>query len=188
MAAISSCLLWGLLPLSSNLKTVRNSPHLTSSAALPRVPVLQLLRSLGVLVLPNPGHGDCLAYAINHASYGYFPVASIRQRAQSFIANNPNVFAVRNLTAAERGSLGINGEWLTDNQAKVISVALQSDFLILDTPSSIARYMEHGAGNVTCLDYATCRAMMLSRRHDDQNPLRIIKYIAGHYEGVCWPP
>ena len=88
------------------------------------------------------------------------------------------------MSAQERESLGINGEWLTDNQMKVISVALESDFLILDTPSSLARYMEYGQGQVTYFDAATCRNVILNRRNDPMNPLRIIKYTPGHYEGV----
>ena len=89
-------------------------------------------------------------------------------------------------SAQERDSIGVNGEWLTDKQAKVISVALESDFLILDTPSSLARYVEYGQGDVTCLSSVTCRSMLLNRRNDNRNPLRIIKYTTGHYEGVCW--
>ena len=111
---------------------------------------------------------------------------SVRARAQLFIAAHPQDSVVRNLTAQERVSLGRNGAWLSDNQLKVIAVALQSDFLILDFPTSLARYMECGRGEVTYLSYTVCRNMMLNRRNDQANPLRIIKYTVGHYEGVCW--
>ena len=95
---------------------------------------------------------------------------------------------MQNLTAQERVSLGRNGAWISDNQLKVMSVALQSDFLVLDTPSSLARYVERGQGEVRYLTSdITCSCnMFATRRYDQADSLRIIKYTPGHYEGVCW--
>ena len=95
--------------------------------------------------------------------------------------------AVRALTAAEAASLVEDGIDLTDNQARIFSLAFSTDILFLDTPSNLARYVEHGAGEVRYLSDAQCRTMLLDRRLDNFNPLRIIKYTTGHYEGVCWP-
>ena len=33
---------------------------------------------------------------------------------------------------------------------------------------------------------AVCRTMLHARRNDAFNPLRIIQYTPGHYEGVQW--
>ena len=74
-----------------------------------------------------------------------------------------------------------------ENQARIFSLAFSTDILFLDTPSNLARYVEHGAGEVRYLSDAQCRTMLLDRRSDQFNPLRIIKYTTGHYEGVCWP-
>ena len=162
-------------------------PAVPAAPALPRARVLPLIRSLGLLVVRNPGHGDCLAYALSDASYGFFPAFSSRQRAQDFLSNNPAAPAVRALTAAEAASLVEDGVDLTDNQARIFSLAFSTDILFLDTPSNLARYVEHGAGEVRYLSDAQCRTMLLDRRLDNFNPLRIIKYTTGHYEGVCWP-
>ena len=162
-------------------------PAVPAAPALPRARVLPLIRSLGLLVVRNPGHGDCLAYALSDASYGFFPAFSSRQRAQDFLSNNPAAPAVRALTAAETASLVEDGVDLTDNQARIFSLAFSTDILFLDTPSNLARYVEHGAGEVRYLSDAQCRTMLLDRRLDNFNPLRIIKYTTGHYEGVCWP-
>ena len=94
---------------------------------------------------------------------------------------------MRALTAAEADSLVEDGVDLTDNQARIFSLAFSTDILFLDTPSNLARYVEHGAGEVRYLSDAQCRTMLLDRRLDNFNPLRIIKYTTGHYEGVCWP-
>ena len=73
------------------------------------------------------------------------------------------------------------------NQIKLCALALDTDILFLDAPSNLARYMERGAGNVTCLSEVQCRSILHGRRHDQIDPLRIIKYTPGHYAGVCWP-
>ena len=140
-----------------------------------------------LIQLPNPGQGDCFAYALADASYGAYPAASLRQRAQSFLVNNPALLAQHGLTAQEFALIGRNGEELTDQQARIFSRALATDILILDTPSNLARYISHGAGEVNYLPTDACRNMLHSRRNDLFNPLRIIKYTPGHYEGVCWP-
>ena len=59
--------------------------------------------------------------------------------------------------------------------------------MILDAPSSLARYVEYGEGEVRYLSDAVCRTLLRDRRNDHFNPIRIIKYTPGHYEGVVWP-
>ena len=51
---------------------------------------------------------------------------------------------------------------------------MSTDILFLDTPSSLAKYVEHGEGEVRYLSEAQCRTMFLDRRNDQFNPLRII--------------
>ena len=145
------------------------------------------IRSLGLLVVPNPGNGDCFAYAIDHASYGFFSAAQVRQHAQSFLVNNPGNFAVRGLSAHEVATVGQNGEELTDRQAKLFALALSTDILILDAPTNLARCIEHGAGEVHYLSHAVCSHTKQNRRNGADNVLRIILYTPDHYEGVCWP-
>ena len=135
----------------------------------------------------NPGHGDCLVFALADASYGFFPAFSSRQRAQDFLSNNPAAPAVRALSAAEAAILVNDGVELSDNQARIFFLPFSTDILLLDTPSNLARYVEHGAGEVRYSFDAQYRTMLLDRRNDQFNPFCIIKYTLGHYEGVCWP-
>ena len=72
-------------------------------------------------------------------------------------------------------------------RARVFAVALGTDLLFLDSASNLARYVEYGAGEVTYLSADVCRHIMQQRRNDPHNPLRLLKYSPGHYEGVCWP-
>jgi len=82
-------------------------------------------------VVRNPGHGDCLAYALADASYGFFPAFSSRPRAQDFLSNNPAAPAVRALSAAEAATLVEDGFELTDNQARIFSLAFSTDIFFL---------------------------------------------------------
>ena len=71
--------------------------------------------------------------------------------------------------------------------AGVLSTIVSLDLLFLDSASNLARYVEYGAGEVTYLTEDVCRHIMQQRRNDPHNPLRLLKYSPGHYEGVCWP-
>ena len=59
-------------------------------------------------------------------------------------------------------------------------------FLLLDVPTSKARLLD-SSGGTRYLDERTCRRVLRTRRNDVENPLHIIKYTRGHYEGVRWP-
>ena len=63
----------------------------------------------------------------------------VRNRAQDFVLANPDVFAVRALSAHERATLAVDGEWLTNQQARVFAVALRKDLLFRDSLSNLAR-------------------------------------------------
>ena len=65
-------------------------------------------------------------------------------------------------------------------------VLLHYIFLFLDVLSFIARLVDRDGGT-RYLDERTCRRVLQTRRNDVENPLHIIKYTPGHYEGVRWP-
>ena len=94
---------------------------------------------------------------------------------------------MRALSAAEAAILVNDGVELSDNQARIFYLAFSTDILLLDTPLNLARYVEHGAGEVRYSFDAQYRTMLLDRRNDQFNPFCIIQYTLGHYEGVCWP-
>ena len=75
---------------------------------------------------------------------------------------------------------------ITDQQAQIFALCFKCDFLILDVPSSTARLVDRDGGT-RYLDERTCRRVLQTRRNDVENPLHIIKYTPGHYEGVRWP-
>ena len=75
---------------------------------------------------------------------------------------------------------------ITDQQAQIFALCFKCDFLILDVPSSTARLVDRDGGT-RYLDGRVCRRVLRNRRNDVENPLHIIKYTPGHYEGVRWP-
>ena len=83
---------------------------------------------------------------------------------------------MRALSAAEAATLVEDGFELTDNQARIFSLAFSTDIFFLGTPSNLARYVEHGACEVRYLSDAQCRTMLLDRRSDQFNPLHIINH------------
>ena len=140
-----------------------------------------------MFVKPNPGHGDCFAYALADASAGNYSANVVRDRAMSLIFEQPHLACVRNLTEDEVLTISVDGQYLSDAQAKIFAVALQTDIFILDAPSRLARFIERGVGLVNYFGETASRNMIFHRRGDIYNPLVVILYTPGHYEGVCWP-
>ena len=77
-----------------------------------------------------------------------------------------------------------DGVEITDQQAAIFALAFYCDFLFLDAPNSTARLVTSD-GETRYLDETSCIRMVQSRKNDLYNdPLNIIMYTPGHYEGV----
>ena len=99
---------------------------------------------------------------------------------------NPHNRYVRQLTAQEVAEIDSDGIDITDNQAKIFALAFGFDILFLDTTQSTA-YLVECTGAARYLDQAQCIRVLRGRKDDILNPLNVLKYTPGHYEGVRWP-
>ena len=151
-----------------------------------RVRVQNILRDLHLETVPNIGQGNCFAWAVEDASSRNIPAAIVRPRARDFISNNPRHPCVSCLSDEESADIDEDGIEITDQQAQIFALCFKCDFLFLDVPSSTARLVDRDGGT-RYLDGRVCRRVLHNRRNDVENPLHIIKYTPGHYEGVRWP-
>ena len=149
-----------------------------------RVP--RVLSQLGLRTIRNIGRGNCFAWAVEDASEKNIPAQGVRPRARAFINENPNNRYVRQLTAQEVAEIDSDGIDITDNQAKIFALAFGFDLLFLDTTQSTA-YLVESTGAARYLDQAQCVRVLRGRKDDFLNPLNVLKYTPGHYEGVRWP-
>ena len=125
-------------------------------------------------------------WAVEDASSRNIPAAIVRPRARDFINDNPLHCCVTCLSAEESAEIDEDGIDITDQQVQIFALCFKCDFLFLDVPSSTARLVDRDGG-ARYLDEWTCRRVLQNRRNDVENPLHIIKYTLGHYEGVRWP-
>ena len=70
--------------------------------------------------------------------------------------------------------------------SEIVGLAFECDFLFLDTAQATTLMVE-SAGATRYLGEAVCMRVLRGRRDDVHNPLHILKYTPGHYEGVIWP-
>ena len=150
------------------------------------VRVRNILRDLRLETIRNIGEGNCFAWAVEDASSRNIPAAIVSPRARDFINDNPLHSCVTCLSAEESAEIDEDGIDITDQQAQIFALCFKCDFLFLDVPSSTARLVDRDGG-ARYLDEWTCRRVLQNRRNDVENPLHIIKYTLGHYEGVRWP-
>ena len=64
------------------------------------------------------------------------------------VVNASFIFCLRALSAAEAAILVNDGVELSDNQARIFFLPFSTDILLLDTPSNLDRYVEHGCGSL----------------------------------------
>ena len=136
--------------------------------------------------IPNIGQGNCFAWAVEDASSRNIPAEIVRPTARDFISDNPRHPCVSCLSDEETADIDEDGIEITDQQAQIFALCFKCDFLFLDVPSSTARLVDRDGGT-RYLDGGVCRRVLHNRRNDVENPLHIIKYTPGHYEGVRWP-
>ena len=144
------------------------------------------MRDFQLETIRKIGEGNRFAWAVEDASSRNIPAAIVRPRARDFINDNPHHSCVTCLSAEESAEIDEDGIDITDQQAQIFAFCFKCDFLFLDVPSSTARLVDRDGG-ARYLDEWTCRRVLHNRRNDVENPLHIIKYTPGHYEGVRWP-
>ena len=75
--------------------------------------------------------------------------------------------AVTALTPQERRRIHCDREYISDNQARVIAVALRLDIFIFDAPHRCVKYVEYAQGVVSYPEHDACAGMLLGRQGDD---------------------
>ena len=151
------------------------------------VPVGDLQRALGLRVVYKLSRGHCFPLAIADATVGRVPAGTVRPQACQYINANPGVPVVAALTPQERRSIHRDREYISDNQARVIAVALRLDIFIFDGPHHRVRFVEYGQGVVSYPEHDACADMLLGRQGDEElNLYCMILYTPGHYRALKW--
>ena len=114
-----------------------------------------------------PAGGNCFPLAIADATDGRVPAGTVRPQARQDINANPGAPVVTALTPQERRRIHQDMEYIsdiTDNQARVIAVALRLDIFIFDAPHRCVKYVEYAQGVVSYPDHDFCAEMFLGRQ------------------------
>ena len=128
------------------------------------VPVDELQRALGLRVVENAGRGNCFPLAIADATDGRVPAGTIRPQAGQYINANRGAPVVTAPTPQERRRIHCDREYISDNQARVIVVALRLDIFSFDAPHRCVRYVEYAQGVVSYPDHDFCAEMFSGRQ------------------------
>ena len=114
-----------------------------------------------------PAGGNCFPLAIADATDGRVPAGTVRPQARQYINVNPGATVVTARTPQERRSIHRDREYISDNQARVIAVALRLDIFIFDAPHRCVKYVEYAQGVVSYPEHDACAGMLLGRQGDD---------------------
>ena len=145
--------------LSSGERGAGNALERGSAGAADKVnvPVDELQRALGLRVVENAGRGNCFPLAIADATDGRVPAGTVRPQARQYINANPENSCSYGAHPAGTSAYSLRQGVHSDNQARVIAVALHLDISIFDAPASLCQICRISTGGT----YRT-RNMMLA--------------------------